>query len=185
MPVYSFLILVLAEGTQTDSGPTRTWKDPPFGRVIPRDVKTHEDQWDGSYVQSIIILPDPHNEEEKARREGGERIGVWAHHLLRVNINGWLRRSYLDDAGSDPEEGSEGEQGNVLEGEPEFLHRAFVLQQVLRVAHQVLLRAALADHQQRAEDGREIEGSPAEPEVEEEEELEAGLCGVLKRRNSR
>ena len=82
MPVYSFLILVLAEGTQTYSDPTRTRKDPPFGRIFPSDVKTHEDQWDGSCAQSSIILPDPHNEEEKARRERGERIGVWAHHLL-------------------------------------------------------------------------------------------------------
>ena len=88
----------------------------------------------------------------------------------------WLPRSYLDDASSDPEKCSEGKQGNVLEGEPQFLKGAFVLQQVLGVAHQVLLGAALPDHQQRAEDGGEIEWSPAQPEVEEKEELEAGLC---------
>ena len=104
-------------------------------------VKTQKDQ-------SCLILPDPDNEEEKARREGGDRIGVRAHHLKQSIYHEWLRRSHLDDAGSDSEEGSEGKQGNVLEGEPEFANCTFVLQQVLRVAHQVLLCTALANHQQ-------------------------------------
>ena len=99
-------------------------------------------------INHAFFLPDPDNEEEKARREGGDRIGVRAHHLKQSIYHEWLRRSHLDDAGSDSEEGSEGKQGNVLEGEPEFPNCTFVLQQVLGVAHQVLLCTALADHQQ-------------------------------------
>lgn len=37
-------------------------------------VKTQKDQ-------SCLFLPDPDNEEEKAWREGGDRIGVRSHHL--------------------------------------------------------------------------------------------------------
>ena len=48
-------------------------------------------------------------------------------------------RSYLRHPGSDPEEGSEGEHGNELQGESQLLDGSFPLQQVLGVAHEVFL----------------------------------------------
>ena len=48
-------------------------------------------------------------------------------------------RSYLRHSGSHPEEDSEGEHWDVLQGEPQLLQGSFALQQVLWVAHEVFL----------------------------------------------
>ena len=74
-----------------------------------------------------------------------------------------MRLSDLDDASANSKEGSEREQGDVFHRQPEFFYCTFASEQVLRFASEVFLRAALANHEEGAEDGGEVELAATQP----------------------
>ena len=67
----------------------------------------------------------------------------------------------------------------MLHCQPEFFNGTFASEQVLGFAGEVFLRAALADDEEGAEDGGEVELATTQPEVEHQQKLERGLGGVL------
>ena len=71
--------------------------------------------------------------------------------------------SDLDDASTNSKEGSQREQGDVLHRQPEFFYSTFSSEQVLGFASEVFLSAALANHQEGAEDRGEVELPATQP----------------------
>ena len=67
----------------------------------------------------------------------------------------------------------------MLHCQPEFFNSTFPSEQVFGFAGEVFLRAALADDEEGAEDGGEVELSATQPEVEHQQKLERGLGCVL------
>ena len=82
-----------------------------------------------------------------------------------------------------PEHAGEGHHRGVLHDQQHLLKERLLLQLVHLPLHQDVLGADLADDEGGADDGAEVELAAAQPDVEEEEELDAGLVVALRGRS--
>ena len=78
-----------------------------------------------------------------------------------------------------PEHAGESHHWGVLHDQQHLLNEGLLLQLVDLAFHQDVLGANLADDEGGADDGPEVELAPAQPDVEEEQELDGGLVVAL------
>ena len=107
------------------------------------------------------------DEEGAACPDGHEEGEGW---VGFCNARVWTR--VLDDSASNSEEGSGGKEGNVFEGEQKLLQKGFSIHQVFRFSREVDFCIDLANDEQGAKNGIQIERPLTHPEVEKQEKLE-------------